>query len=402
MIQEKLIINMKQAIILAAFALVLQQTKGDSHKPQANVTCNSDHTVNILITHVDDAAQWNASEWTTKTGYAECEPTIYAEAETVTYNNLTLPNCSLESNQNATHITYILRISAVKTAADPITYQLRAYDHQYYVTCTYNNSGRAQANFVPIKNREDNDTADGVFTFSLVAYEDAEYKTMVTNSPLALNVDIFFKAEVTTQSNAPNLDLYPVSCYSSQSNDPDFTDNRRFTLITNGCGSDEVSEDRDDTLAYNCTDNSITETFSLKTYRYFGAAADAPVFIHCYFRVCLADGVDTACECPKNAATCVGNRTADLARRRRRSTSDLVDESRLYHAVSGPFTFEQELNKDEVASADQEKTSQSFQTVAIVGAVCGVVAVAIICATVYIVIRHRNKHTQNGDLHVVT
>lgn len=114
------------------------------------------------------------------------------------------------------------------------------------------------------------------------------------------------------------------------------------------CGSDVVSADRDDTLTYNCTDNSITETFSLKTYRYFGAAADAPVFIHCYFRVCLADEVDTACECPKNATTCVGNRTADLARRRRRSTSDLVDESRLYHAVSGPFTFKQEeLNKDE-------------------------------------------------------
>ena len=55
-----------------------------------------------------------------------------------------------------------------------------------------------------------------------------------------------------------------------------------------------------------------------------------------------------------------------------------------------------------VASEDQEETSQSFQMVAIVGVVCGVVAVAVICATVYLVIRYRNKRSQNGDLHVVT
>ena len=34
--------------------------------------------------------------------------------------------------------------------------------------------------------------------------------------------------------------------------------------------------------------------------------------------------------------------------RRRRSISDLMDESQLYHVVHGPFTFKQEeLNKDE-------------------------------------------------------
>ena len=34
--------------------------------------------------------------------------------------------------------------------------------------------------------------------------------------------------------------------------------------------------------------------------------------------------------------------------RRRRSISDSVDESQLYHVVYGPFTFKQEeLNKDE-------------------------------------------------------
>ncbi|PFX16429.1 ZP domain-containing protein-like [Stylophora pistillata] len=390
---------MKRAIILAVFILVLQPTKGASHSgPHATVTCNADHTVNISISNVDDAGEWVPNEWTTKTGYAECEPTI--GADTVTYGNLPLPNCTLESNQNATHITYILRINAEKS--DPGgTGQLRAYDHKYYVTCTYNNTGSATASFVPIKNRVDNDTADGEFTFSLNAFTDAAHTVPVTG-PLDLNVDIYFKAEVTTQSSAPNLDLYPVSCNSSKSYDPDSTDGR-FTLITNGCGSDGVSEDLSDTLLYNCTDDSITETFSLKTYRYFGAAEGATVYIHCDLRVCLADGANTACECPDDAASCVGVPSTDVSRRRRRSVYDSVDESRLHHVVSGPFTFKQKQpNEDEAASKNQEETSQSFQTVAIVGAVCGVVAVAIICATVYLVIRRRNKHTQNGDLHVVT
>ena len=42
-----------------------------------------------------------------------------------------------------------------------------------------------------------------------------------------------------------------------------------------------------------------------------------------------------------------------------------------------------------VAPKDQKKTHQPSQTVPIVGAVCGVVAVAVICATVYLVIRYR-------------
>ena len=92
------------------------------------------------------------------------------------------------------------------------------------------------------------------------------------------------------------------------------------------------------------------EAFSLRTYRYFGADEGAEVYIHCDFRVCLADVPDTRCECPDDPNTCVGDPVTDIApvRRRRRSISDSVDESQLYHVVYGPFTFKQEeLNKDE-------------------------------------------------------
>ena len=114
-----------------------------------------------------------------------------------------------------------------------------------------------------------------------------------------------------------------------------------FLSFHHSCGSDSVSQDLDDTLSYNCTVDSKYETFSLKTYRYFGADPNEDVYIHCDFRVCLADVTGSACECPSDPSTCTGSR-------RRRSIYDSVDESQLYHVVYGPFTFKQEeLNKDE-------------------------------------------------------
>ena len=103
-------------------------------------------------------------------------------------------------------------------------------------------------------------------------------------------------------------------------------------------------------MSYTCAEDNVNETFSLKTYRYFGAADGAKVYIHCDFRVCLANVSNTKCECPDDPNACVGNRATDIAPvgRRRRSISDSVDESQLYHVVYGPFTFKQEeLNKDE-------------------------------------------------------
>ena len=124
----------------------------------ASVTCNSNHTVSIVISSVDDVKFWNPSDWKTSTNTTACQPTFDVGAETVTYEALYLPDCAYQSNQKDGEIQYILKISAEKTSSDSVTGQLRTYDHLYYVTCNYDNTGRASANFVPIKNRGNNDT----------------------------------------------------------------------------------------------------------------------------------------------------------------------------------------------------------------------------------------------------
>ena len=138
------------------FKIVFYSLSGQT---SATVTCNSNHTVSINISNVDDVEFWSAKDWRASKDTAACEPTLNNDTQTVTYTDLKLPDCAYDSNQKDGEIEYILKITAVKTAGDPNTGQLRTYDHQYYVTCNYNNTGGATGSFEPIKNRADNDTS---------------------------------------------------------------------------------------------------------------------------------------------------------------------------------------------------------------------------------------------------
>lgn len=111
-----------------------------------------------------------------------------------------------------------------------------------------------------------------------------------------------------------------------------------------------MSEDLDDTLMHNCTDDSIKETFKLRTYRYFGLEEGSKVYIHCELRVCLANEPDTLCECP-SVAEC------DPAGRKRRSIEDVVDESQVYRVTSGPFIFESDDEEQEQVNEEEGEYS---------------------------------------------
>ena len=104
---------------------------------------------------MDDLDEWVAANWTLENSES-CEPTL--SGTTVTYRNLSLPDCAMSSEQLSDSIKYVLKIDVAKS--DPGgTGQLRAYNHLYYVSCTYDNQNRSSASFVPIVNRNDNDTS---------------------------------------------------------------------------------------------------------------------------------------------------------------------------------------------------------------------------------------------------
>jgi len=105
---------------------------------------------------VDDADEWMPDEWELQND-PNCQPAINDAQQTVTYSDLILPDCAYDSIQGDDYIKYILKIEAKKD--DPgAPGQLRAYDHLYYITCLYDNQNRSMTSFVPIVNRNDNDT----------------------------------------------------------------------------------------------------------------------------------------------------------------------------------------------------------------------------------------------------
>ena len=123
--------------------------------PKGKVTCNNNHTVDIKITNVDDLNEWTVDEWRLKSKN-ECKP-VFGNG-TVTYSALKLSDCAWSSEQPAnSSIKYVLKINPTKKNSS--TGQLRVYDHLYYVWCLYVNQNVSTASFVPIKNREDNDSS---------------------------------------------------------------------------------------------------------------------------------------------------------------------------------------------------------------------------------------------------
>lgn len=377
---------MKTLIFLAVFAIVFRL--GTSHmygEPKGKVTCYNNNTVDIKITNVDDLNEWTVDEWQLKSKN-ECKP-VFGN-ETVTYSALKLPDCawSLEQPTNSS-IKYVLKINPTKKNSS--TGQLRGYEHLYYVWCSYVNENVSTASFVPIKNREHNDSSTAFFSFNLEAFIYPNYTGRVPDK-VPLKTVLYFQASVETSSSAPNLDLFPVHCYSSKNRDPTSTEGQ-VTLIEEGCGNKDTSKDLEDTLSYSCANDSIKEKFSIQAFRYYGAEAGDAVYFHCVLRVCLADKTPSACECP-SSSQCPSSR-------KKRSTAD---ETKVYRVSTGPFILENDEEEKETGSGEENESKSLSNGTVITVAISGVLAVAIICLTAYLILRSRNKRSQRGDIHVAT
>lgn len=364
---------------VVAFALLVDfKVKGMS---TSSIVCNDNHTVTITIANVTDISAFNESDWRINSK-AECEPTF--TNTTVTYTNLPVAECASKSEDKTTSIRYVFEIRAVPSGSDPI----QAFDHIFDAVCEYVNNDTVTSSFIPIVNRGDNSSGTAAFIFNLDVSENSQFTTALP-SEVALNQPLFFRAQVVTSSAAPNLDLFILQCHASKSDDSNAVANN-VVLIQNGCGNKAVSQDSGDTLTYTCTNNSKQETFQVDSFRYFGAEANALVYVHCELKVCLSDAVDSACECP-SSADCSPN-----ARKRR---AVKVDESVVYRVTTGPYHYKEVEREEKDHNDKRPETGEdhpSFQlslSVAIAFSVSGVIIALIISLTVCFISRGRHQRS---------
>ncbi|XP_078352221.1 ZP domain-containing protein-like [Oculina patagonica] len=345
--------------------------------PLGSVVCNNDHTVTITITNVTDLAEFNESDWRID-NKTECEPTFSIAEETVTYTNLPVATCSSSSVERDNDILYVFEIRALVPGSEPT----QALDHMFDASCVYGNNDTVASSFQPLTNRADNASDSAFFTFTLGGFRDADFMTSISG-PVALDQPLYFKAEVETSSSSPNLDLFIISCHSSKDSDP-ASDNGTVVLIQNGCGNDTVHQDAGDTFFYNCTRDSIEESFSIQSFRYFGVDAGQSVFIHCELKVCLDNTPNSECECP-SVEEC------DPNARKRRSVSKIV----VHRVKTGPYYFADEEEKlDDEDRFDDTRTEDKgsfYLNLAIILAVSGIVISAITCLTVFLLLRKRQQ-----------
>ena len=116
--------------------------------PTVYVNCSDGSDMEIIITGVNDTAEWMGmeSEWRLNDiNDSSCEPTFNHTESTVTYN-FNGSTCDPTLENKTDFFVLFFHVSAAPTGNKPVL----MYDHEYNITCQYNRNGTTYSNFLPI------------------------------------------------------------------------------------------------------------------------------------------------------------------------------------------------------------------------------------------------------------
>ncbi|KAJ7380026.1 hypothetical protein OS493_012788 [Desmophyllum pertusum] len=145
------------------------------------------------------------------------------------------------------------------------------------------------------------------------------------------------------------------------------------------CGVDAV------VTAVSCNSDD-EDKVDFDAYRFVTSVEGDDIYIFVTAEVCPADQVDSSCKTDCEACN-------PTKRRKRRETGQEIQQTQ-YYLKAGPYKINrntEEARKDAAAGKDDVTHLPAY--VVAVAAVGGVVAVAIVCATVLIVLRNRRQNT---------
>ncbi|KAL9952424.1 hypothetical protein ACROYT_G039679 [Oculina patagonica] len=369
--------------IAAVFLFEAAVVHGQDAGTLQAIDCSSVRAISFEIV-IPDIAEWdnttaNADAWALngKTNESSCKPTFDQGNSKVVYAAFDVQKCgdapTVSADTTQLEYEFEIDVDAVSSSGSPVTYQ---YDHHYTVKCYYDREQQnLMASFEPQHELQDSGLDNGTLAITLSLHLSSD-DSKITPGPggdiIDLSTAIYGKAEVEA-AGFPFLDVHFQSVTASS----DKAGSDEFTLVTDGC---EASNGVVDSVE---CDTNADDTFTMATngaFRFPGQAAGDQVWFKATVIVCLSS--DAASECQKECSAC----NAGKRRKRRETVQDSLQTK--YYVTAGPYRIGNPSKAPEAAVDKDEGAAFPSYVIAIV-AVCGVAAIAIVSATVLIVLRRK-------------
>lgn len=340
-----------------------------------DIKCENVSSIEFTL-DIADHDNWSDADvatWELQHGGASnpnCQPSFTSPSGKVKYGAFSADECKTSLTENANGLTLDYEFKIQVSAPGNLTFQ---YDHDYTITCTYNREKQGlQASFLPQHSITGTGTGSGQLDFTFELFNGNTKIESGSTTKIELETALTGKLKV-SESGFPtgNFTVFFVSVTVDKES---LNNSSPITMITNGCADDAQQAANFVENPSSC-DGDNTDEFSFKAFRLSGQTENDKVEFTVTAKVCYNNVGGCSCNCND---------------RKRRSTLEETSRT-LYYIRAGPFTFVDADGEEKQADTvvDEDKDSSVPVHVVTIGVVGGVVAVAIICVAVIIVLRKR-------------
>lgn len=256
--------------------------------------------------------------------------------------------------------------------------QTRIHGFRSRIVCRYARNDTVRLSFKPVQEFSVDQTVYGTFSFSFEIFLEANRQNKRDLNILVVpTTPLFFRVRVISPDS--DLVLHLSRCWARNSDGvgpPAF--------IEEGCNSGS-----DETLVYQCDSTSPVQDFHLNAFRILNSANNL-VFFFCDVLVCLNNGNGSICE--DRCSNCTTPPAGGNGRRRRSLDENGYDSgSNTYSLAVGPFSVKEHDDGEDLKNQGDvdERGTQPSLTMVIILCTVSLVAVAMICGTIVVVVLYK-------------
>lgn len=292
--------------------------------------------------------------------------------------NIPLSGCGTNRDGSDPHVLVFSNTVRWSPRQPPGQIQTRIHGFRSRIACRYARNDTVSVSIKPVQEVSFEQTVYGTFSFSFEIFQEANRQNKLDLAiPVVPNTPLYFRVRVISPDS--DLVLHLSRCWARNSDGvgpPAF--------IEKGCNSGS-----DENLVYQCDSTSPVQDFHLNTFRILNSPNNL-VFFFCDVIVCLNDGNGSICE--DRCSNCTIPPAGGNGRRRRSLDENGYDSgSNTYSLAVGPFSVKEHDDGEDLKNQGDvdERGTQLSLTMVIILCTVLLVAVAMICGTIVVVVLYK-------------